>query len=65
MPASRPGPARTQPALHCMPESHCVMRTPNSGASANTSSAAKAIGATPRTRRAPIARPSSVGSQSV
>ena len=65
MPASMPGPANTQSMLQRVPSSHCVRRTPSSGASANTSSVAKASGATPRTRRMPIAAPSTSGSQSV
>ncbi len=60
-----PGPARTQSALQRMPTSHCVTRTPSRGAIVKTRSAAKASGATPRTRRVPITRPSRIGSQSV
>ena len=64
-PVYRPGPDSTQDAPDCVPVSHCVRRSPSSGARPKTSSPAKVIGATPRTRRAPVARPSSIGSHSV
>ena len=64
-PLYSPGPDSTQAAPDWVPVSHCVSRRPSSGAAPKTSSPAKVIGATPRSRRAPVARPSSAGSHSV